>query len=93
MAEYKETDINYVAGDNYISVSTGVKKYINKIITFKEQFPEYINIIENFDGTMCARFSTERFSMPFIKIKREMSEEQKEMARERMKEMWEKEER
>ena len=93
MAEYKETDINYVAGDNYISVSTGVKKYINKILAFKEKFPEYIDIVENFDGTMCVKFSTERFSMPFIKIKREMSEEQKEMARERMKEMWEKEER
>lgn len=92
MAEYKETDINYIIGDNYISVSTGVKKYINKILAFKEQFPNYVNIIENIDESVCVKFSTEKFSMPFVKAKRKMSEEQIEMARKRMNKMWEKEE-
>lgn len=87
MKEIKETAVSYCVGDSYVSVYTSENKYCNKIKSYKEKYPEEIDIIaENDDGSMLAEFPIKWFKFP--RHPKKMSDEQKEAAGERMKKMW-----
>lgn len=77
----KELAIGYLEG-GIASVSTSIRKYINKAKKLYEQYPNKVKLIENKDGSIYMQFPPEwiRFPAP----KRTMSEENKQKAKERM---------
>jgi hypothetical protein len=45
MQDVKETCVNHVAPDDYILFSSSERKWINKVLKFKEKYPEAVKII------------------------------------------------
>ena len=85
--EIKETCINYVDCDDMVSVSTYQKKYINKLKALVEDHPDEVKVVaENDDGTVCVHLPLKYVHISFGEHKRrEMSEDQKVAAAERLK--------
>lgn len=46
MADLKETCIERVFGDEYCTVYTGERKFINRLKKYKEEHPDQVKIIE-----------------------------------------------
>lgn len=91
MADFKETVMGYVVGEKQASFCSAEKKWINKIIKLKETHPDEVHIDyypENNSGVLLAHIPAK-----WLKIgpPRQMSEEQKAAAAERMKAMHNKE--
>ena len=85
--ELKETAINYIAGDKEITVYTAERKYINTVKKLIETKPDEIRIVrENPDGSVVVKMPVEWFRFP--KPKRQISDEMKAAAAERMRERW-----
>lgn len=82
--EFRENVIEWINGQNYVCCTFSQKKFINKIKRFAEKYPSEVKIVsENPEGSIYVRVP-----LSYLKIgrAREMSEEQKQAARERMKE-------
>lgn len=45
MADFKETTINYINTDDYLTFCSSEKKWINKIDKLHEKYPEDVKII------------------------------------------------
>ena len=45
MQDVKETCVNHVAPDDYILFSSSERKWINKILRYKEKYPEAVKIM------------------------------------------------
>ena len=80
----RETVYGHMNGQDYFSVDSGEKSVINRVIKLKEQFPDKVEIVtENKDGTITARVPAD-----WIKIRpkthRELTDEQREAAAERL---------
>lgn len=79
-----ETAIDHQRGDDYWGISTGEKKWINKLEKLAKDCPEDVQIIHrNDDGSIYAHVG-----LKFVKISqpRRVSQEQKDAFVERMKE-------
>lgn len=89
---FRETSIERVTGNNsWTTVYTGEVRFINALKKLKEEYPDEVNITAvNDDGSMLARvpFDWMRFVAP--KRHREMTDEQRAAAAERMKKAREK---
>ena len=46
MADFKETAVGYLDVDNYASFDSSERKWINKILTLKEKYPDEVKIIK-----------------------------------------------
>lgn len=82
VGDLKENAIEFYKGDKRATVSFSQGKYISRIKKLKEKYPDDVEIVaENPDGSLYAHIPTK-----WIKINppKEMSEEQKEAARERL---------
>lgn len=79
-----ENCIEWINGQSMVTVTFCERKYINKIYALKNRCPEDINIIENKDGSICATIPKK-----FIKISppKQVSDEQRQAASERFKQM------
>ena len=91
MADLKETVVGYIDSDKHASLCSGERKWINRILKLKEEHPEEIDIKEypeSNQGIILAHFPKK-----WLKINppRQMSEEQKAAAAERLKAMHNKE--
>ena len=87
MADFKETVMGYVVGEKQASFCSAEKKWINKIIKLKETHPDEVHIDyypENNSGVLLAHIPAK-----WLKIgpPRQMSDEQKAAAAERLKAM------
>lgn len=79
-----ENCIEWINGQQTVTVTFCERKYINKIYALKERCPDDIEIITNQDGSICATLPKK-----FIKISppKQVSEEQRQAASERFKQM------
>lgn len=84
MEKYTETVVEFYDGNNHLTVSTGKRKYVNKIKRLAEANPDIIKYIENEDGSVCATMPIEWFKFPSPKRKVNMTPEKKEKLAERM---------
>lgn len=78
----RENSIEWYNGNEIMTVTLSQKKFINKILKLAELYPDEVKVdIINDDGTILAHIPLRylRFTRP-----RELSEEEKEIARERL---------
>jgi hypothetical protein len=78
-----ENVIEWLTGDGTVTLSLSQRKYINKIYKLKEKNPDEVRIVtENKDGSIVVKLP-----LKYIKISgpRQMTEEQRNQARERFK--------
>lgn len=77
----KENNIEWLNGQQTVTVTLSQGRFINKVKKLALSYPEIEIIAENEDGSICAHLP-----LKFIKISapRQMTEEQKEQARERL---------
>ena len=85
MADLKETVVGYIDSDKHASLCSGERKWINRILKLKEEHPEEIDIKEypeTNQGIILAHIPKH-----WLKISppRQMSDEQKAAAAERLK--------
>lgn len=80
-----ENFLEWITGDDKISVTFSQRKYINRLKTLAEKYPNDVDIYENADGSVFGHIPINwlRFSKP-----KEMSDEQRQMASERFRNMW-----
>ena len=88
--ENTENMIEFLAGARTATVTFTNTKHINKIKTiYKERKDEFSYFKENADGSICAKIPLKWVkinpgSVPGTRAKREMTEEQKELLRQRL---------
>ena len=88
MADFKE-NVTAICDDGFIYCEYQTQKYINKIKKYKELYPDDVRILsETKDGGISAKLKVSRFNFSVPKDKREITDEQKEKASERFKQMW-----
>ncbi len=89
MAELRETCINWVYGEDFYYISSGIVKDINEIKRAKEQHPALVNIKHtNEDGSIVAQISKE-LQPPVLRKKRsgrKFTEEEKQANGDRLRE-------
>ena len=81
-ADFKENVFEWLNGQDIVTVTLSQKRFINKILKLSKEFPEEVRIDRiNDDGTILAHIPLKyvRISRP-----RELSEEEKELARQRL---------
>ena len=86
MADFKETNLEYLNVDNYATFSSSESKWINKIIKLQQSHPNEVQIQympENNHGTILAHVPKSWFKISPPR-KREMTDEQRAAAAERM---------
>ena len=85
MDKLNENFIEWLTGDDVVAVTFSQKKYINRFKALAEEYPDKIDIIENQDGSVFGHIplSWLRISKP-----REISDEQRQAASERFRNMW-----
>ena len=68
MAEYKENVIEWITGDDTISVTLSQKRHINKVKSLAKKYPDRVQILaENKDGSIFAHLPLESLKL-YIKI-------------------------
>lgn len=84
MAELKENAIEWVNGQNKVTVTLSQGKYINKVKKLAKTQSDVEILAENEDGSICAHLP-----LKYIKISppRQVTEEQREKARERLEQL------
>lgn len=82
----KENVIEFLAGDKTATVTFTAQKQINRIKNLYRLHPEeFVYFNENKDGSVCAKIPLKWIKVSYPK---QISEEQKQRASERFKEMW-----
>ena len=86
MTDDRETCVERIQNDKYTNIYTSERKFINELNSLKEQYPDDV-IIEhiNRDGSICAKVPYNWFRFVKPMTKRNMTEEQRKAASERMK--------
>ena len=84
MDKVNENVLEWITGQRHITVTFSETKYVNKIKDLAKKFPKEVKILhENEDGSIVAHIPKSALKVSIIK--REMSEEQRKAASERMK--------
>ena len=80
--ENKENCIEFFTGDKVATLSLTSRRYISRIKKLRENYPDDINYVENKDGSICAKIP-----VSFVKLigPRQLTDEQKEAASQRLK--------
>jgi hypothetical protein len=89
MSNFNETACDYLSCDKHATFCSSETKWINKILKLAEQYPDEVEIQvlpENNQGMILAHVPKNWFKLA-PKHKREMTDEQREDASKRMKEM------
>ena len=86
MTDDRETCVERIQNDKYTNIYTSERKFINELNSLKEQYPDDV-IIEhiNCDGSICAKVPYNWFRFVKPVTKRNMTDEQRKAASERMK--------
>ena len=81
-----ETSVERIQGEEYCTVFTAERKFINQLKEFSTKYPGQVNIIkENEDGSILAHVPSSWFRFVKPPTKRNFTEEQKQAMAERMK--------
>lgn len=82
----KETSIDKIAGEEYLTVYSNEKAIVNKIKELKSKYPNEVIIIKEYeDGAINAHFPSNWFRFIKPPAKRNYTEEQRKAMSERMK--------
>lgn len=81
----QETAIEYVKGDKHATFYSSESKYINMIYKLVKEYPEQVEIRSEDESGIVAHVPVSWFRVPKPPIKRQMSDEQRQMAAERLK--------
>ena len=85
MADIKETNFEFVAGESIATMSTAESKWINRIKKLAEQYPDDVKIVAvNKDGSLLAHVPVKWFNLK-PPVKRNLTDEQRAELSERMK--------
>lgn len=86
MTDDRETCVERIQNDKYTNIYTSERKFINELNALKKQYPDDV-IIEhvNRDGSICAKVPYNWFRFVKPVTKRNMTDEQRKAASERMK--------
>lgn len=80
----RENVIEWLNGDDKVTVSLSQIKYINKVKKLKDKYPDDVEIVaENEDGSLTAKLPLSAIKISIIKV----SDENRAKARERFLEM------
>lgn len=83
MTDLQETNFEFLKGDKHGCFSSSQQKWINKIKRLSEQYPDEVKIVKmNKDGSICAHLPVSWFKIT-PKKKRNLSEEQIQVLKER----------
>lgn len=67
-----ELTISFVRGDDQVSISTGIKKYVNELLKYKELFPDDVELITfNDDDSVFAKVPLSWFRFIHPKVKKQ----------------------
>lgn len=78
MAELKENAIEWLNGQDTITLTLNQGKYINKVKRLASKFPDRVKIVaENSDGSLCAKLPLSALKLNMTEP-RELTEEQRE---------------
>lgn len=80
-----ETSIERIQGEDYCSVYTGERKFISQLLQFQQDYPNEIELKDYGDGHIGAKVPSNWFRFIKPPTKRNMTEEQRQAASERMK--------
>lgn len=85
--DFKEANINFYEGDDTVWVTVYQGKYKNQIKKLAEEYPDEVKVIAiNDNGTLYAKLDKKFVHLSFsYREKKEVTEEQREAARERIK--------
>lgn len=84
--DFRETAFNYIVGDKIGTFFSSEQKHINKIAKLAILYPNEVKIVhESEDGSIVAKIPVKWFK---ISPPRKVSDEQKEAASLRFKQMW-----
>ena len=82
-----ETSFEHIEKDNFMRFFSSERTYISKLRKLAQEYPEDVMIdYENSDGSICGRINA-KFIAIRPPIKRNLSDEQREELRERMKQL------
>lgn len=84
MAEIQENNIEWYTGDKVVTLSFSQKKYVSKIQKAAKTHPEVKILAENSDGSICAHIPLSWVKVSPPRKSRELSEEEKQAAAERL---------
>ena len=92
LKDIKEMNVNWLDVDDMVSVTAYQKKMINQLMKLAEVHPDEVRVVAvNKDGTTVVHLPKKYVHVSFYESsKREMSEEKKAAAADRLKKMWEK---
>ena len=77
MAELRENCIEWINGQNTITVTLSQKKYINKVKRMAEKHPDLVSILaENDDGSIFAHLPLKALKLSIISRKEEAFDEE-----------------
>lgn len=85
MIKIIETSIERIQGDTYCNIYTGERKFVNQLHQLKQEYPNEIQLIDYGDGFIGAKVPSNWFRFIKPPTKRNMTEEQRQAASERMK--------
>ena len=86
VSDFQENVIQWYTGYKTATSSFTQKKYINRVRKLAEEYPKEVRIVaENSDGSICARFPLSWVKISPPRKPREMTEEQRAAAVERLK--------
>lgn len=80
-----ETAIERIQGDTYCNVYTGEHKFTNQLRQLQHYYPDAVQLTDYGDGTIGAKVPYDWFRFIKPPTKRNMTEEQRQAASERMK--------
>lgn len=86
LGDFKENVLEWLNGQDIITVTLAQRRLINKVTILAKKYPDEVRIDRvNDDGTILAHIP-----LSYLKLQRprEMSEEDKEKAKERLKQYW-----
>lgn len=81
----KENCIEWITGQETITVTLTQQRYINKVRKLKKRFPDQVKVHTNADGSILAKFPLSALRLSIIQRKEgEMSEQEKRQLRKRL---------
>ncbi|MEG1151698.1 MAG: hypothetical protein RSD67_02380 [Oscillospiraceae bacterium] len=87
IGDTKELVCGFSVDDNFYYVDTDIRKYVNKLQEFANLYPNDTKVISNQDGAISIKLSKDKFTFGLPHVKREVSDEQRQIARDRFKKL------
>lgn len=85
MAENKENCIEWLTGQNMITLSLTQERMINKVRKLKQKFPDEVKIKTNKDGSICAKMPLSYLKLNHTERElKELTDEEKKEIRKRL---------